>query len=109
MKDILSEIIANKRFEVDLQKQAISIEQLQEGISEMPSSRSMKQALISSSPGIIAEFKRRSPSKGWIKQEARPEEIAPAYAAAGFLFGMVRLRGPLRSLSSRMRSFSEGT
>ena len=32
MKDILSEIIANKRFEVDLQKQAISIEQLQEGI-----------------------------------------------------------------------------
>ena len=61
MKDILSEIIANKRFEVDLQKQAISIEQLQEGISEMPSSRSMKQALISSSPGIIA----------------------PAYAAAG--------------------------
>ena len=53
MKDILSEIIANKRFEVDLQKQAISIEQLQEGISEMPSSRSMKQALISSSPVIL--------------------------------------------------------
>ena len=51
MKDILSEIIANKRFEVDLQKQAISIEQLQEGISEMPSSRSMKQALISSVSG----------------------------------------------------------
>ena len=72
-----------KRQEVDLQKQAISIEQLQEGISEMPSSRSMKQALIASSPGIIAEFKRRSPAKGWIKQEARPEEIAPAYAAAG--------------------------
>ena len=47
MKDILSEIIANKRFEVDLQKQAISIEQLQEGISEVPTSRSMKQALAS--------------------------------------------------------------
>lgn len=41
MKDILSEIIANKRFEVDLQKQAISIEQLQEGINEVPASRSM--------------------------------------------------------------------
>ena len=45
MKDILSEIIANKRFEVDLQKQAISIEQLQEGINEVPAARSMKQAL----------------------------------------------------------------
>lgn len=83
MKDILSEIIANKRFEVDLQKQAISIEQLQEGISDAPVSHSMKQALASSATGIIAEFKRRSPSKGWIKQGARPEEIVPSYAAAG--------------------------
>ena len=83
MKDILSEIIANKRFEVDLQKQAISIEQLQEGISESPTLRSMKQALASSASGIIAEFKRRSPSKGWIQEEACPEEIVPSYAAAG--------------------------
>ena len=83
MKDILSEIIANKRFEVDLQKQAISIEQLQEGISEVLTSRSMKQALASSASGIIAEFKRRSPSKGWIKEEACPEEIVPSYVAAG--------------------------
>lgn len=83
MKDILSEIIANKRFEVDLQKQAISIEQLQEGIHEIPASHSMKKALASSDSGIIAEFKRRSPSKGWIKQEARPEEIVPSYVTAG--------------------------
>ena len=83
MKDILSEIIANKRFEVDLQKQTISIEQLQDGISDTLSSRSMKQALISSSSGIIAEFKRRSPSKGWIYQEASPEEVVPSYAEAG--------------------------
>ena len=84
MKDILSEIIANKRFEVDLQKQAISIEQLQEGISEVPTSRSMKQALASSASGIIAEFKRRSPSKGWIKEEACPEEIVPSYGSRSF-------------------------
>ena len=83
MKDILSEIIANKRFEVDLQKQAISIEQLQEGISESPTPRSMKQALASSASGIIAEFKRRSPSKGWIKEEVCPKKIVPSYAAAG--------------------------
>ena len=83
MKDILSEIIANKRFEVDLQKQTISLEQLQEGIGDIPMARSMKQALSSSSSGIIAEFKRRSPSKGWIKQDACPEEIIPSYVAAG--------------------------
>lgn len=83
MKDILSEIIANKRFEVDLQKRAISIEQLQESISDTTASRSMKQALASSRSGVIAEFKRRSPSKGWIKQEARPEEVVPSYVKAG--------------------------
>lgn len=83
MKDILSEIIANKRFEVDLQKQAISIEQLQEGITDISPAHSMKQALIASTSGIIAEFKRRSPSKGWIQQDARPEEVVPTYAAAG--------------------------
>lgn len=83
MKDILSEIIANKRFEVDLQKQTISIEQLQDSMPETGSQRSMKQALASSTSGIIAEFKRRSPSKGWIKEDAQAEEIAPAYVNAG--------------------------
>ena len=84
MKDILSEIIANKRFEVDFQKQAISIEQLQEGVANCDyRPRSMKQALVSSPSGIIAEFKRRSPSKGWIFETARPEKVVPEYAAAG--------------------------
>lgn len=72
MKDILSEIIANKRFEIDLQKQAIPSEQLQEKLSdEIQPGYSMKQALTSSSTGIIAEFKRRSPSKdGFMKTHA---------------------------------------
>ena len=48
MEDILSEIIANKRKEVDLQKQAISIEQLSEGIGDLLPTRSMKQAIASS-------------------------------------------------------------
>lgn len=83
MKDILSEIIANKRFEVDIQKQAISLEQLEEAMHELPPTRSMKQALASSPTGIIAEFKRRSPSKGWIKEDADAATIIPAYATAG--------------------------
>lgn len=77
MKDILSEIIANKRFEVDLQKQAISIEQLQEGISEAPTSRSMKQALSSSASGIIAEFKRRVSVQRMDKERSMPGRDCP--------------------------------
>lgn len=84
MKDILSEIIANKRIEIDLQKKTISPEQLQEKLSdEVQPGYSMKQALSSSATGIIAEFKRRSPSKGWIYENAYPEQVVPDYAAAG--------------------------
>jgi len=83
MKDVLSEIIANKRFEVDLQKQSISLEQLQNSLETTVKQRSLKEALKSSSSGIIAEFKRRSPSKGWINRKAQAEDIVPGYANAG--------------------------
>lgn len=43
----------------------------------------MKRALASSPAGIIAEFKRRSPSKGWIYKTAKADEIPTAYEAAG--------------------------
>lgn len=43
----------------------------------------MRQALASSPTGIIAEFKRRSPSKGWIYETAKAEEIPAAYETAG--------------------------
>ena len=95
MTDILSEIIAHKQIEIELQKQAVSLEKLQEEVAAMMQKdattgtsvtipvRSMKQALASSPTGIIAEFKRRSPSKGWIHETARAEEIPAAYETAG--------------------------
>ena len=90
MKDILSEIIAHKQTEIELQKQTVSLEQLQEqaGIiirENAAHRRSMKQALAASSTGIISEFKRRSPSKGWINEAARAEEIPASYEAGGTL------------------------
>lgn len=44
---------------------------------------SMRACLSASPSGIIAEFKRRSPSKGWIKENAQADIIPPAYEAAG--------------------------
>ena len=85
MQDILQEIIIRKRLEVEQQKAAIPMEQLE---SLLPSAlerpvASMRAALAESSTGIIAEFKRRSPSKGWIFPEARVGEVLPAYEKAG--------------------------
>ena len=86
--DILSEITDHKRIEVELQKQAVSPEQLREQVRNLMENspaprRSMKRALASSPAGIIAEFKRRSPSKGWIYETAKADEIPAAYEAAG--------------------------
>ena len=89
MNDILSEITAHKRIEVELQKQAVSPEYLREQVrtlteeTDKAQHRSMKQALATSSTGIIAEFKRRSPSKGWIHETAKAEHIPALYEAAG--------------------------
>lgn len=88
MKDILSEIIAHKQVEIQLQQQAVPLEQLQEQAEYLlrenaPQRRSMKQALAASPTGIIAEFKRRSPSKGWINRDVRAEEVPASYEAAG--------------------------
>lgn len=86
--DILSEITDHKRIEVELQKQAVSPEQLREQVRDLMENspaprRSMKRALASSPAGIIAEFKRHSPSKGWIYETAKADEIPAAYEAAG--------------------------
>jgi indole-3-glycerol phosphate synthase len=83
MKDILSEIVANKRFEVDFQKQTFDEEMLRDHVDASMPCRSLRLALRNSQSGIISEFKRRSPSKGWIHQGANPIDIVPDYQKAG--------------------------
>lgn len=68
MQDILKEIIAHKQQE---------IEQL------YAKKASIREALLQSETGIIAEFKRRSPSKGWIKENGRADTIPLSYQQNG--------------------------
>ena len=66
--DILQQIVATKR------------EELAHMCRPKPS---LRQALLQSDTGIFAEFKRRSPSKGWIKEEGRADLIPLSYQQNG--------------------------
>lgn len=81
--NILEQILATKYSEVENRKKQISAGQLLEMVYARRKRLSMRQALESSSYGIIAEFKRKSPSKGFIHQEADVAEVVSSYAANG--------------------------
>jgi indole-3-glycerol phosphate synthase len=87
MADILEEIVAYKRIEVAARKEELSPRALYGTVEKLmdnaPAVRSMRASLAASESGIIAEFKRKSPSKGWIKEAGRPEVIPPSYARNG--------------------------
>ena len=68
MKDILQEIIVHKHEELE---------------ALCAKKTSLREALLQSDSGIIAEFKRRSPSKGWIKEEGRADIIPLSYQQNG--------------------------
>ena len=81
--NILEQIIAHKRNEVEQLRKAANIDRLLDKMPEHRPVRSMKTALARSATGIIAEFKRKSPSKGWIHPDARVEEVVPLYEKGG--------------------------
>ncbi|MGM9759847.1 MAG: indole-3-glycerol phosphate synthase TrpC [Parabacteroides sp.] len=85
MKDILQEIIAHKRIEVEQHKQAVNLQMLLALGGEQLDrpTISMRAALEQSASGIIAEFKRKSPSKGWLHRGAQVETVIPAYEQNG--------------------------
>ena len=87
MATILEEITARKRHDLQSVMEKVPARQLYNRVERLMETgghhRSLAEALRKSPTGIIAEFKRKSPSKGWIHREARPEDIVPAYARAG--------------------------
>lgn len=87
MKDVLDEIVAWKKIEVEQQKEAMPAKALyalvEKQMQDFHKQRSMSQNLATSPSGIIAEFKRKSPSKGWIKEEGKADIIPASYARNG--------------------------
>jgi indole-3-glycerol phosphate synthase len=81
--DILSKIIADKHKEVDLKKSLIPASQLEASVLFDRPTVSLANALRNSKPGIIAEHKRRSPSKSTINQNTNVGQIAKGYQKAG--------------------------
>ena len=84
-KDILQEIVSHKHMEVEQSKQVLPPAELHRRVESILdfSTASMSRALRESATGIIAEFKRKSPSKGWIKEEGQAEVIPLSYQKHG--------------------------
>ncbi len=82
---ILAEILEKKRSEVMEARNRVSIAEMRaraEAITESP--RGFYSALVNAqAPAVIAEIKRRSPSRGLIREDFDPVDLAQAYARGG--------------------------
>ena len=87
MSDILNKILATKAIEVTAAKAKLSIEQVQKLASEQSPARdfvgSIRNKIANGEAAVIAEIKKASPSKGVIRADFKPAEIAKSYEAGG--------------------------
>ena len=84
MPTILETIIARKKIEVADRKVLISTKNLEMSGFYGQATNSLKTSLLNpASTGIIAEFKRKSPSKGVINGNVSAAEVTKTYVNAG--------------------------
>lgn len=85
--NFLSEIVSRKQQQIEAAKQTVGVSQLRDHARKVRrGARTHAFRIALSSPdqiNIIAEFKRRSPSKGVIRKDADPVQIARDYIAGG--------------------------
>ncbi len=85
--EILTKIIEHKKNELVERKQRVPLEKMQEWAKEAPSPRGFESALrgaqAAQRPGVIAEIKRASPSKGILRENFNPMQIAASYQMNG--------------------------
>lgn len=80
---ILDKIIADKIIEVAERKAVHTIVDLTKQAGFERKIFSLKDSLLASTSGIISEFKRKSPSKGWIHEHADVTQVTSGYSQAG--------------------------
>lgn len=80
---ILDQIATWKRIEVEEDRKRKPLSALQEALKKTPPARNFREAISTSSCAIIAEVKRKSPSKGLIREKFDPSEVARIYEANG--------------------------
>lgn len=82
--NVLDKIYARKREEVETASKQLPLDELKKQVEDAPSTRGFLKALIGA-PGLalIAEVKKASPSKGLIRPNFDPAEVARTYEAAG--------------------------
>ena len=87
MSDILNKILATKAIEVAAAKAKLSIEQVQKLANEQAPARdfiaAIRAKIAAGNAAVIAEIKKASPSKGVIRADFKPAEIAKSYEQGG--------------------------
>jgi indole-3-glycerol phosphate synthase len=92
---ILDEILAQTRQTVSSAQGRVPLAELEAQLAFAPPVRDFFAALAAKpGPACIAELKRRSPSKGWIKRDADAAVVASAYQASGAAAVSVLTDGP---------------
>ncbi|MEN6318880.1 MAG: indole-3-glycerol phosphate synthase TrpC [Syntrophaceae bacterium] len=80
---ILDTIIAVKKEEVAHLKQRRPLSEMKAAILDLPATRDFRKAITGRKCAIIAEIKRRSPSKGIMREDFDPVTIASIYEKNG--------------------------
>lgn len=81
--NVLTEIISKKRERVAEAKQITPLEEMRRLADKPRKPHSLSNALRAEGINIIAEFKRRSPSKGPIRADADLTQVVTSYEAGG--------------------------